>query len=137
MPSYNQYTEIQAMKGVTFDRIVQTDDQLSFYENDEPRFVMYHSQDCCENVTIEDICGDLDDLIGSPILEAECVTDTDSPKTETYGNKGQYSSTDESSTWTFYKLGTRQGHVTIRWYGSSNGYYSEGVDIADMKKGRE
>lgn len=135
---WNKHVEIDSFKGVVFDKIESYGDgeELRFFENGEERFRMYHSQDCCESVSIEDICGDLVDLIGSPIIEAESVTKTEEPKVNTYttSDGSEHSYADESGTWTFYKLGTAKGHVTIRWYGSSNGYYSESVDIADMKK---
>jgi len=100
------------------------DEFVYFYLANGAEYKMYHSQDCCENVYIEDIEGDLDDLIGSRILQAEESTQ-DATKTD--------DGYDESATWTFYKLATVKGYVTIRWYGSSNGYYSESADFEKIK----
>ena len=124
---WSKRCSIEDFKGIVFDKIKGEpgDEEIKFYENGQERFRMYHSQDCCESVSVDDICGDLSDLIGSPIVEAEEVS------SDNEGAKSQYT---ESYTWTFYKLGTIKGSVTIRWYGESNGYYSESVDIADMKK---
>lgn len=96
-------------------------DELRFYTEDGECYRMWHEQDCCEHVYIEDICGDLDDLIGTPLLLAEEVSEYEGPLDE--------DERDDSYTWTFYKFATTKGYVTIRWYGSSNGYYSESVDF--------
>jgi len=96
-----------------------SDDELHFTLENGRKYRMYHRQDCCESVYIEDIIGDLDDLIGSTVTMAEGVTETGSNDWDTY-------------TWTFYKFATAKGYVTIRWYGASNGYYSESVDIEEV-----
>ena len=106
-------TKIAVIKGDDGDEIV-------FTTEDDEVYKMYHVQDCCEYVTVEDICGNLDDLIGMPILLAEEVTK-------------EKESDWEHETWTFDKLATNKGAVTIRWYGSSNGYYSEEVDFVRVK----
>lgn len=99
-------------------------DSLTFHTADAA-YRMWHSQDCCENVVIEELIGDLNDLIGSPILLAEEVVN-DHDVTPEGCTPPQYP---ESYLWTFYKLATHKGHVTIRWLGESNGYYSESVDF--------
>ena len=101
----------------------ENDEALIFTLASGDKYKLYHDQDCCENVTIEDICGDLDDLVDSPILMAEEATN-ENENPEGVPEK-QYQ---DSFTWTFYKLATVKGYVTIRWYGESNGYYSERVD---------
>lgn len=109
--------------GKVLDSIVNNNDEcLIFTTIDGDVYRSYHDQNCCESVTINDIQGDLDDLIGEPILQAEESTNTK----DTFG-KIEYP---DSFTWTFYKLATIKGYVTIRWLGESNGYYSESVEFS-------
>ena len=87
-------------------------------------FVMQHDQDCCESVEVDDVCGDIQDLINAPLMVAEEYTNSDDPM----GHKEL-----DSFTWTFYRLATVMGYVTIRWLVESNGYYSESVDFKEIK----
>lgn len=110
-------SDISILVGKTLTEVRRVDnEEIHFVVSDSETYKMYHSQDCCECVEIEDIEGDLQGLVGTPILLAEGVSQED-PKAS------------ESGTWTFYKLATINGHIDIRWYGSSNGYYSEGVSF--------
>jgi len=119
--------QVEELIGKTLSHIGTIADNIIFITEDCIQYVMYHQQDCCENVYIEDICGDLNDLIGEPILLAEKVTSFEDPE----GVEPEYQ---ESFTWTFYKFATRKGYVTIRWYGSSNGYYSESVSFINTQQ---
>ena len=127
---YNQYTKsymasIKDMLGRSFNKIsVGPDNEDIQFEDDDGIFTMYHEQDCCEHVRVEDITGNLVDLVDSPILMAEeSVSDQENPS-------------DGHGTWTFYKLATIKGYVDIRWLGESNGYYSEGVSIKYEEKAK-
>lgn len=136
---YPEHVEFKALEGKTITQILNNGDELCIDTEDGETYKMYHSQDCCENVSIEDITGDLNDLLNSPILLAEEVSSSepdpelkakrDEEKAKAESGNGYYYGP-ESETWTFYKLSTIKGSVTIRWYGTSNGYYSESVSFA-------
>jgi len=120
--------EFKEFIGKIFSKIeVSKDkDEIIFIENNGKKYRMYHDQACCEHVYIEDICGKLDWLIGTPIISASEDTNRD---TNPEGFEDEYQ---ESFTWTFYNIATMKGYVTIRWYGESNGYYSESVDLEEI-----
>lgn len=99
-------------------------DEIIFTVDDGTTYRMFHEQECCESVDVEDICGDLADLIGSPIVQAE-----ESESGERPSNVPEPEWHEDSETWTFYRLATAKGSVVIRWYGVSNGYYSESVEF--------
>ena len=116
--------DIKELVGKTLISVVANTDLnvLTFLCTDNTKYEMYHRQDCCEDVCIDDICGDLLDLIESPIILAE----------ENSNNTNRNHILAQSFTWTFYNIATVKGHVTIRWYGESNGYYSEEVDFREV-----
>lgn len=111
--------QLAELIGRTLVSVVRNGDvSIDFEDTSGNRWRMYYEPDCCARCDIEDVAGDLDDLVGSPIVIAEAVCNSEDPPPadEKYV---------ESFTWTFYKLATANGHVTIRWFGQSNGYYSE------------
>ena len=129
MSYYDQHKEFSELVGKTLVNVQVCDDdsQVRFETTDGESYLLYHEQDCCEQVHVESIVGDLQDLIGEPILTAEESS-----------NEGMVDPEDgwsDSETWTFYKLSTRKGYVDIRWYGTSNGYYSESVSFVKEENG--
>jgi hypothetical protein len=124
MSYYGNYCNVNVLTGKTLSSISGGvgDDEIVFVTTDGETYRMYHQQDCCESVSVEDIAGDLQDLVGSVILVAEEVEGESPADFEAY----------ESYTWTFYKFATRKGYVDLRWLGQSNGYYSESVSFCKV-----
>lgn len=124
----NKTVPFSELKGKTIDKIVGLDNnsnEVHFYTSDGKHYIMWHYQECCEGVSIDDVNGCVDDLIGSPITIAEERASNENPEGVEMGWQ-------DSFTWTFYTIATAKGYVDIRWYGESNGYYSEGVDFQEV-----
>lgn len=98
-------------------------DMLTFFTKSGRVFKMYHDYDCSEYVIIDDIEGDLDDLIGNPLTISEMSTNQE----DSFGR-----TIDDSFTWTFYRFATIKGWCIIKWLGESNGYYSEEASFYEV-----
>lgn len=121
----NKEVKFEVLKGKTLVKVegLEAGSKVVTFEcSDGTKYEMHHYQDCCEQVAIEEIHGYPEDMVGL-VVEAEEETNADGPAPEHA----------DSYTWTFYKLGTTKGSITIRWLGESNGYYSESVDFRQIK----
>ena len=127
--------EVSILTGLTLTKVENKDDiELIFNSSDGRKFLMFHEQDCCERVSIDDINGNLADLENTPIILAEEVAN-DFPK-KTLDCDESFTC-DDSFTWTFYRFRTIKGTVCIKWYGTSNGYYSTRVSFEEILNGTE
>lgn len=121
---WGKRVEPKELIGKTITKIDNNSDELIFECSDGAHYKMFHEQYCCERVNLEEIIGDLEDLIDTPLLSFDEETNSDSPPSEH----------SDSFTWTFYKLSTIKGYITLRWFGESNGYYSESVELVRLDK---
>lgn len=115
------YETIDYLVGKTITGIDKSsdDEELRFTLSDGNVFRMFHAQDCCERVWLEDVTGAFEAICNSPVLRV-------------YENSNSEDSDWGSRTWTFYTITTFVGSVTLRWCGESNGYYSERVNCEVM-----
>lgn len=109
-----QTVDFSSLKQESIKRAYQIEDSVIVFECISGYvYILYHYQDCCESVYISDICGELNDLSGKTV-RAEVAT-------------GEM----EYGEWTFFKIDTINGCVTIRFNGESE-YYSVGVDCIKL-----
>lgn len=107
--------------GLTLTKVDNQDDNEVVIATADRSFRLYHDQDCCECVRVEDITGNLSDLIGSPLTEVREVI-------ESGEGRG-----DDHYTRTTFHFATAKGSASICWLGTSNGYYSESVSFSEVK----
>jgi len=119
-----EMADIQELIGITLTSVdgLAKESRLIVFNSDGKSWVMNHEQDCCESVFVADVIGDVNDIVGTPIIQAYIQDSKGLEKLD---------ADDESFTWTFYRIATIKGTVTIRWYGTSNGYYSEEVSFQE------
>ena len=111
---------IDELIGQTIRAITVTigyNDTATFLTKEGNTYIMKHYQDCCEYVRLEQTEGELQTIVGIPVITAEVVTNDKAKEG------------DDDGQWTFYRIGTKEGMVVLRWYGSSSGYYSIDVEF--------
>lgn len=114
---------ISILKGQTIKKIIHTEhDEIYFALENKKYYKIFHDQFCCELFEIDNTCGDYEKLLNEPVLIAEKTS------------KDILKDCLKSVTWSFYKLGTRLGYVTIRWYCISNGQYSANVNFEEISE---
>lgn len=77
---------------------------------------MRHFQDCCESVSLKEVLGNVDSIIGKEVRYAN---------EDTSDCSGEWS----SGTRTTFTIHTNGGSLILIWEGYSNGYYGEGVSF--------
>lgn len=113
----NPNTALDSLLGQTFSKVHVSDDAVHFYIEGKLKFKMCHVQECCESVYLGDITGDLDDLVGSPILDA----------------KETYSYSKEVGECYFYDIRTLKGSVTFRFMHEYAAMYSSKASLIFVK----
>ena len=98
--------------------------EVTFYCSDGSVYKMYPDDDSflygnAIDISIDDICGDVNCLIGNKIVKAEVR------RSEKKGGHIRDNIWADPEVWTFYTLAT----VDIKWYGTHNGYYSAEVSF--------
>lgn len=115
-----EQVDFEEIIGRVFKKVeLDKDENFIVFVSDDNVYYLCHEQDCCEDVYIESVVGDLQDLVNTPIINAsESCSNVDS---ENYNSV--------SATWSFYHFATIKGYVDVRFYGESNGYYSEDANL--------
>lgn len=93
-------------------------ESVTFVTEDGRTFQMHHEQDCCEYVYLKKIKGDVNSLIGRPVVQASI----------------NYTHRDEGTETEITIRVEKRGKVQFIWLGVSNGYYGETATFKETTK---
>lgn len=112
----------------TISKVITVEEKIVHLVMEDGRIIsLFHNRDCCEDVYIADGLDELQSLVGETLVDIALVFEEFS-KEELKSNKA------DSGTWTFMNIHTNKDVVQLRWYGASNGYYSEDAEFADTTR---
>lgn len=124
---YKEYIS-ETIKQVYYDK---EGSYVIFEFDSDTGILMEHTQNCCEHVALDDVVGGkLEDLVGQKILNFEEVINRDLDEKPLKINIDDTAY--DSTTWSFYKISTIKDDITLRWFGISNGCYSEKITISKL-----
>lgn len=118
---YMNYANFFELKGQIIESITgltEGNDEVVITTN-IGKYRLYHLQDCCEEVLINKVIGNVSDLVGEVIFAEEDAGANDPG----WFNEKFY----DSHTWTKYVLKTDNASLEFWFLGTSNGYYGEDV----------
>lgn len=93
--------------------IIQTEKCIEIHFDDATVYLLTHAQECCEDVYIESVDPDFEKDEGARLLRLE-----------------EYLAEAENKpTYTFYRIITDKMTYVVRFFGESNGYYSENASV--------
>lgn len=118
----NTYTEFSGKTIQEIRGCKKHSDEVTIKFTDGTCLKFYHQQDCCESVYLEDFDITPEWLIDSKIISVEERISRSGEEISHYDSTYSY-------TWSFYVIKTSSSTMVLRWYGESNGWYSETVDI--------
>lgn len=113
--------------GLVFYKYFQNDYEIKLFSTHGGIVVVRVAEDCCNDSWIESIDGDITQILDSPVTRFEIVSQSvDTRKIEI---KDEDFRLQNDATWSFVKIDTKKGGVTIRFLGTSSGFYCEEASV--------
>ncbi len=117
------FFELKGQK-ITEVRTENSQDEILAIKTESGGCFICHFQECCEDVRLVRIIGDVSNLIGNTITLAE----EDSPSDPSWYTEGY----DTSRRWTSFYVEAGGARVEFWILGESNGYYGTEVEVSPL-----